>query len=309
MKKQAKLKEILLFSVNPNSSQVIIIQKKTSLERSLAPLEIAENSLQKAHDDHHRVLDKVISFLDNTKINYTLLSIDQVLLYPFFQGSNGFKVPVIALGGDGTLLHASHYVGSNVPLLGIKSSEDHSVGHLCAGSESNLEKSISFLMGEQSSTFKKSYLSRLSLHNQREELILPCALNDILFCHQHPAATSRYHVCINDLYSQKHKSSGIWFSTAAGSSAAVSSYGHPLLSLTDPSFYMVVRELYSPREADSFFKGQGSDFIFVKSHMNHGMVSVDGHDWSLKLGFYDSFTVRSLNENRLCLVTSDDQLA
>lgn len=308
MKKQVKLKETLPFSVNPNSSEVIIIQKKTSLERSLTPLETRENSLQKAHNDHHRVLDKLTAFLEKTHITYTVLSIDQVLLYPFFQGSHGFKVPVIALGGDGTLLHASHYVGSSIPLLGINSSKEHSVGHLCAGSESNLEQSVAFLMGEQNSVFKKSYLPRLSLHNDREELILPCALNDILFCHQHPAATSRYHVCVNDLYSQKHKSSGIWFSTSAGSSAAVSSYGHPLLPLTDPSFYMVVRELYAPRDGATFFKGQGSDFIFVKSHMNHGMVSVDGHDWSLKLGFYDSFTVRLLNENHLCLITSNDQL-
>jgi len=45
-------------------------------------------------------------------------------------------------------------------------------------------------------------------------------LNDALFCHRSPAATTRY-IISHEGREEHHKSSGVWVGPAAGSTAAV----------------------------------------------------------------------------------------
>jgi NAD+ kinase len=68
-------------------------------------------------------------------------------------------------------------------------------------------------------------------------------LNEALFCHAIPAATSRYIVSFGGK-SEEQRSSGVWVSTAAGSTGAARSAGGRLLPFTSRKLQLIVREPY-----------------------------------------------------------------
>jgi NAD+ kinase len=103
-------------------------------------------------------------------------------------------------------------------------------------------------------------------------------LNEALFCHETPAAASRYLL----RYGKKEEaqlSSGFWVGTAAGSTGALHSAGGDLLPLGSKKLELVVREP---------FKGGGERYrmtkVFVKdgeeivvtSKMRDACVFLDG---------------------------------
>ena len=74
-------------------------------------------------------------------------------------------------------------------------------------------------------------------------VMLPeAALNDVLIAHQHPAATSRYLVRLGRI-SETHRSSGLWVSTPAGSTAGIRSSGGAVLPLRSRRLQFRAREL------------------------------------------------------------------
>jgi NAD+ kinase len=117
---------------------------------------------------------------------------------------------VVALGGDGTTLIASHKldgVNGDKPLLGVntdraspsdlatlyRSSEPHdmrrSTGHLCACTGDNVERMIEdVLFGKVEPT----HLTRARV--DVAGAVLPPVLNDVLIAHPSPGAVSRYSV-------------------------------------------------------------------------------------------------------------------
>jgi NAD+ kinase len=75
-------------------------------------------------------------------------------------------------------------------------------------------------------------------------------LNEALFCHSSPAATSRYILSIKSaggtVDEEEQKSSGMWIGPAAGSTAAQRSAGGRVLPLSSTKLQYVVREPYAP---------------------------------------------------------------
>ena len=49
---------------------------------------------------------------------------------------------IVTVGGDGTLLWASHRVPPGLPVLAINSAPEHSVGHFCGGRKGRVEEAI-----------------------------------------------------------------------------------------------------------------------------------------------------------------------
>jgi NAD+ kinase len=68
-------------------------------------------------------------------------------------------------------------------------------------------------------------------------------LNEALFCHAIPAATSRYLVTFNGR-TEEQRSSGVWVCTAAGSTGAARSAGGRVLPFASAKLQLVVREAY-----------------------------------------------------------------
>lgn len=148
---------------------------------------------------------------------------------------------VVTVGGDGTLLRASHSVRS-VPVLAINSAPTYSVGFFCGANCATAKAALGAALNGR---LKGAVLTRMQVRlNGR--VVSARVLNDALFCHQSPAATARYLVEYRGIV-EEHKSSGFWLGPAAGSTAAQRSAGGKVLPLTSPNLQMVVREPYEPR--------------------------------------------------------------
>ncbi|KAF2585353.1 hypothetical protein F2Q70_00035750 [Brassica cretica] len=106
------------------------------------------------------------------------------------------------IGGDGTLLHASHFIDDSVPVLGVNSDPtqaheveelsdqfdaSRSTGHLCAATVENFEQVLDDILFGR---VVPSKVSRISVKLNSEPL-LSHALNDILIAHPCPAAVSK----------------------------------------------------------------------------------------------------------------------
>jgi NAD+ kinase len=164
-----------------------------------------------------------------------------------FRADDGWDL-VVTVGGDGTLLAASHGIGPNLPLLGVNSAPGHSVGFFCGASKGGVKSAVD---GALHGRLRRTDLTRMrvalngrGLHDR--------VLNEALFCHASPAATSRYILRIVELGSgpareeEEQKSSGLWVGPAAGSTAAQRSAGGRVLPLSSKSLQYVVREPYTP---------------------------------------------------------------
>ncbi len=149
---------------------------------------------------------------------------------------------VVTVGGDGTLLRASHSVGPRVPILAINSAPTYSVGFFCGANRDTAPRAIAAALAGK---LRGVTLARMQVR-LNGAVVSARVLNDTLFCHHSPAATSRYIVEHRGIV-EEQKSSGVWIGPAAGSTAAQHSSGGKVLPLESRALQMVVREPYKPR--------------------------------------------------------------
>lgn len=302
---------------------VIVIQKRTALERYAAEFTSdsgrsyflrdgqSDQTLQKAHDQHCETLDSLLTLLTQKNISFGLFTLDDLVSekhnsFGFFRsGQNTGLTPkrklVICVGGDGTLLRASHFVGGDVALVGLNSVPQHSVGHLCTLAPHSLQGGITEILDGR----RKPKLVRRLIARTSAGFALPYALNDIYFGHQHPASASRYTLNIEGprTRSEKQLSSGVWIASPAGSTAAIRSYGLGLLEPTASQFLLAVREPYSPPgqtlSLTRLVLDGENEHITLFSRMRHGIVCIDGPVTACVLGFGESLEVNLGQEGLL----------
>lgn len=180
---------------------------------------------------------------------------------------------LVVVGGDGTLLDASHHV-AQTPLLGINSDPVSSVGFLCSEVAANTASLVRhYLEG----ALGLRPLNRLEVRKDGRRLG-PLALNDVLVTHTCPAAASKYTLTFGST-SEKQVSSGIWISTAAGSTAAIHSAGGQRVALSDARIQFVVRELYEPPGRRHEIRGgfvPPGQVLELAPRMRTGMLYFDG---------------------------------
>lgn len=191
---------------------------------------------------------------------------------------------VITVGGDGTLLSASHHV-DDVPVLAINSAPSHSVGFFCGAKRGEALKAIASAMR---GTLRRTVLTRMQV-SVNGQIRAARVLNDALFCHASPAATSRYTIRLGDVEEQQ-KSSGFWVGPAAGSTAAQRSAGGRVLPLTSKQLQLVVREPYTPH-SESYKLHHAlippGDKLIVRSKIHDARIFFDGPENQVDLGFGD----------------------
>jgi NAD+ kinase len=147
---------------------------------------------------------------------------------------------VVTVGGDGTLLHASHSV-ADTPVLAINSAPTTSVGFFCGARKGQVaEKLAAALRGK----LRCAALTRMQVA-LNGQIVSARVLNDALYCHQSPAVTSPY-IVEHGPVTEEHMSSGFWIGPAAGSTAAQRSAGGEVLPLSSKKLQFVVREPYTP---------------------------------------------------------------
>lgn len=185
-----------------------------------------------AHDEHEKTLRAVEAALEELGADALFLRGPRAEFDP--SGSD----LVVTVGGDGTLLAASHSI-RDVPILGINSAPGYSVGFFCAATRQDL---VPKLRAALSGRLRAAVLRRMAVYIN-DQLRSERVLNEALFCHSEPAATSDYILRVGR-QREEQKSSGVWIGPAAGSTAAIHSAGGKILPLTSSKLQLVVREPY-----------------------------------------------------------------
>ncbi|GIW22965.1 MAG: hypothetical protein KatS3mg068_1972 [Candidatus Sericytochromatia bacterium] len=278
-----------------NINKVLVVYKKSTydlynneinnenVKKLIEEEHEAVNTLKNSHNIHKSTLDTIISVLKNKNIYFDVI----------FRGElkeiNNYDL-VITTGGDGTILETSKYL-KDIPIFGVNSDPLSSVGFFTSATKDNFEEKLSLALQGR---LKLKKLNRIELIiNGR--LIEHLALNDILVCHSIPAATSRYVIKYKGRI-ERHRSSGIWISTAAGSTAAIRSAGGRILPIYSKKIQFVVREFYDRGFKDfQILKGifNENDNFEIISQMRLGKIYIDGPFFEYDFTVGDSLKFRN----------------
>lgn len=210
----------------------------------------------------------------------------------------GFDL-LVSVGGDGTLLEASHAVRDQTVVLGVNSAPTFSVGFLTGCRAPTFASTMEAL---SDGTLRPQEVQRLQVKIGRR-LIREPVLNDVLFTADNPAVTTRYRL-ITDEDEELQRSSGIWIATPAGSTAALRSAGGPTLSLTATQLAFVVREPYAPPGTGVQLTSgvlEKREKLLLECRTEKASVFLDGHHRRYSVAFGETVAF-SLHPNPLRLV-------
>ncbi|XP_042478626.1 NADH kinase-like isoform X1 [Macadamia integrifolia] len=216
---------------------------------------------------------------------------------------------VVTIGGDGTLLQASHFMDDSIPVLGVNSDPTQvkeveefsnefdatrSTGYLCAATAENFEQVLDDILEGHMVPCK---LTRIAIR-VNSQLLSTYALNDVLIAHPCPATVSWFSFRIKGDGQLCHplvncRSSGLRVCTAAGSTAAMLSAGGFTMPSSSRELQFMVREPVSPGAAKSKMHG------FIKSdqsmdtnwYSKEGMIYVDGSHMSHSIQHGDTIEI------------------
>lgn len=245
----------------------VLDQQDPSIKALVDAGDISVRSLRRSHEAHTESLAQICGHLSKLGISYDERERGDT------RSTDGYDL-VVSAGGDGTVLDISHRITAT-PLLAINSDPKSSVGYFCAGTAQNFPELLDRTLEQRWKPFE---LQRFRMRINGKTHSVP-VLNEVLITRSNPAAVSRYLLRINDSEPEEQKSSGIWISTPAGSTAAIRSAGGYVLSLDSRRLQYLVREPYPmPGKNYHFLKGirpLGERFEVI-SKMNDGRIFVDG---------------------------------
>ncbi len=258
--------------------------KPSSIKKALVVYKKWEHPNSPFRFEHQKTLKTVQKILKKYQIQFQQVSRRSL------KTTQNFDL-IITVGGDGTFLHASHFAEPHHLLLGVNSAPQVSVGAYCSTDRKKFEKTILKILEKKVSTL---LLERLQIKVNKRK-IKPLVLNDILFTNPVPAGTARYKIKIGKTV-EEQKSSGIWISTASGSTAAIKSAGGKILYRTSPKFQFVVRELFSHRGKKFRLKQKilnRSEKLTIISTMRKAAIFIDGAHVCLKIKCGEKIEIES----------------
>ena len=248
--------------------------------------------IRHAHAVHHATLQTVTQTLTRFRVRHAVV-------YRANLRTTARYDLVVSVGGDGTLLQASHLV-TDIPLLGVNSDPQRSEAVFCAATRANFAE---LLRRALDGRLRHVLLWRLQawLNGRR---LFPLALNDVLIAHDDPATMSRYRLTVGARRArpgkgqrragEEQKSSGLWISTAAGSSSAILAAGGRRLPWTASRFQYRPRELYRGRLSRYRLTGGVLPMgrtISVAWLMREGAIFIDGPHVRYPIRFGDHVRV------------------
>lgn len=146
---------------------------------------------------------------------------------------------VVAVGGDGTFLRASHFVFGRTQIIGVNSEPESKEGFFLAATKNDFKEKLKKILSNEHE-IKKLYRLEAYIGNKK---IPELALNEFYVSSEKDYHTARYIIYVKDKI-ERQKSSGILISTAAGSNAWIKSAGGIPLPLESDKFEYLVREPY-----------------------------------------------------------------
>lgn len=276
-------------SSDPSRPRVLVIYKKTAYQRwdaesdprvrkLLAEGDASVAKLLSAHESHLRTLELAREALKKLGARATFR-------HRHDRDDERWDL-VVTLGGDGTLLWTSHTVDASTPIVAINSSPETSVGWFCAGDCTDVE---GILARALEGDLRRTPLTRMRVLLDGESLH-ERVLNDVLFCHECPAATTRF-LLRHGEEEESHACSGLWIGPAAGSTAAQRSAGGKVLPIGSRKLQWIVREPFAPelpdREPEPMQLAKGlvldGETLELKSKIREGRLYFDGAQKVAKL--------------------------
>lgn len=259
--------------------KVLVLRKRTTYqiqvedyheERFVKLLEEKSEIVKRvltAHNEHLATVEAIHAELERQKIEYVSVARSE-LIDPIEDVDL-----VIAVGGDGTFIDASHFL-EDIPLLGVNSSRSSSYGHFCLAQSENFP---SILEQIRQNEIEPTHIMRLSLTLNGHQLHQK-ALNEVLIAHTNPGATSRYIMSIAGI-KEEQRSSGVWIGTPAGSTGSLRSAGGVVQDIFADQYQYLVREACQrPHENWNLLKGllNKNESITMTSEMRLGAIFIDG---------------------------------
>ena len=238
--------------------------------------------MRRAHTVHEEAMEAIVHALRR-------LSVEFELAYRV-----GLKVRkryhlVVSVGGDGTFLQAARSV-RDTPILGVNSDPSRSEAVFCAATCRTFPRLCGQAL-EGRLPELRLYRLQVSLNGKQ---LQQRALNDVLVVHDDPSTMSRYRLRIGKR-EELQKSSGLWISTAAGSSSAVLAAGGVRLPWSSKRFQYRPRELYRGRLSRYRLIGgvlSPRSAVRVTWLMRRGSTFIDGPHVKIPLGFADRLDIR-----------------
>lgn len=267
------------FRATDGALRVLLVYKKSRLEvyaSEYPDLPINElirkgdnslNFLKDEHEQHFKCLEQVKKDLAGRGVD--LLVCNRADLSS--EKTQGRII--VTVGGDGTILDASHFAQDN-PIFGVNSDPERSVGSLCLATQKDFADLFDALL---SGTLLVLPVARIGGTLDGKELPI-LALNEVLVAHSNPAAMSRYVIEVNG-QKEEHKSSGVWIAAAMGSTGATLSAGGQVQPLGDSRIQLVVREPYfSIGKVNRMLAGflRQDEVLRLTSRMPAGQIFIDG---------------------------------
>lgn len=273
-------------SIFSDPMRVLVVYKRSFLEthrrdrgllRRIAPADLAR--LRRADLENRETLRDVLAFLRKARA-------DAEAVYRSEVASNPRYDLIVTVGGDGTFLMAAHYARAT-PIFGINSDPGYSLGLFAAAHRRTFpEKLRKALAGHLPAT----RLNRLSVAvngTTRPEL----ALNDVLVAHRSPASLSRYALSVDGGPPEVQRSSGLWISAAAGSTAAIRAAGGKKMAILSRGAQHLTREPYSWPVAPRLRRGMARRRVDVLALMSEAGLWIDGSRTQVDLSFGDRVRV------------------
>ncbi len=233
------------------SSKRILLLSKTPLVERLEPDVLQRlaaggavhlDRLQIAADTHQRTL--MLARKITSAHHVSECTVEQLQER---DGAN--KDLIITIGGDGTVLTANS-LDADIPLLTVNSDPQGSIGMY---TRCNAENVAALFDAWLSGDAVEEIIPRLQVRIDNDQ---PChVLNECLFASANPAAMTRY-VLEVDGQRESQRSSGVWVSTAAGSTAAIRSAGMEPVEAHHPALLFQVREPFSGRGPMKLLSGR-----------------------------------------------------
>lgn len=255
----------------------LVILKQTAMSQGGRAAALARQGdatakrLLAADAEHNRTVDEIRRALRKRKITFSECPL--VELDARMKGQLAIADFVVSIGGDGTALGASHYVRRGA-MIGVNSAPGDSVGHFCSVQRRNFAERLDAVLNGE---WKPVELARLLITLDGKPLS-ELALNDVLIAHDCPASTTRYLIRIGES-EEEQRSSGLWISTAAGSTAGIGSAGGKKMPRRSKRIQYLIRELYrEPNRNYRFTRGflDPGETITIASKMAQGELYIDG---------------------------------
>ena len=190
------------------------------------------NKIIESNNEHTKTRRCIFATLEKLHISYTSIYRDDL---DSLKNPDDYEL-AISCGGDGTLLHVQTFMRKG-KIFSVNSDRKNSVGYFAVADRFNFEKQFQKYLDKK---LHEVMLTRLML-KINNEYYTKRIFNDVLLSNETASLTSRYEIHAQGK-KEMQKSSGIWISTAAGSSGALRSAGGKALSLTSPNFQFLVRE-------------------------------------------------------------------